>query len=123
MLKFRNESHHAKCVDCARFKELIRQARAGLEKDSIVASYRNHISDMLEDREIDVRMVELSEQSCSGVCCVFFVLIIALYTQVGNLQLDNAFCSESLLRVTKPHIILIVLPSRTVAPPGDWAWA
>ena len=70
VLKFRHESQHAKCADCARFKELIRQARAGPEKDSIVASYRNHISDMLEDREIDVRMMELSEQSCSGVFCV-----------------------------------------------------
>ena len=73
VLKFRHESQHAKCADCSRFKELCRQARTGPEKDSIVAAYKNHISDMLEDREIDIRMMELSEQSCSGVLCVFFV--------------------------------------------------
>ena len=37
----------------------------GEEKDEVVAAYRE--ASMFKDREVDIRLMELSEKSCDGV--------------------------------------------------------
>ena len=66
-LKWRTESQHAQCTECAKLKEFRRQAYSKNDSDRIAQAYHDHLTAMLRDRQIDAKLNERAVQSVKGL--------------------------------------------------------
>ena len=68
VLGIRRVGQHARCSECARLDKALRTCQDKTKKDMLVAERQEHLRSMLADRDLERRLITMSENSCSGQC-------------------------------------------------------
>lgn len=67
ILKFRGESQHAHCTECEKLKQYRRVAFSKADAERVAQAYRQHLSEMIMDRQVDARINAHAAQCMNGI--------------------------------------------------------